>query len=366
MRIAVGMSGGVDSSVAAALLKKAGHEVIGVTMMIWEGSKCCSGDAIEHAEWVTKHLGIEHHVYDLVPEFTQEVVTPFIDAYTHGRTPNPCPTCNFRMKFHHLWNTVKANLEVDKMATGHYVRIRHNEDLNRYQLLRGLDHNKDQTYMLYRLSQEQLSGLAFPLGEYNKPYTRQLAAEFGLEPVMNKPDSQDLCFIGDSLADFWKKQDNSMVQTGKIVDSTGKVLGEHKGLVHYTVGQRRGLGIASERPLYVLQLDPKQNQVIVGSNEQTFTSGLDAIDVNWSAIEQPQQPITAYIKIRYRSELIKAEIVALEGNRARIIFAEPQGAVAPGQATVFYDQDEVLLGGGTIDHAVTVTAPEPVLSEALS
>lgn len=352
MRIAVGMSGGVDSSVAAALLKKAGHDVVGVTMLIWDGSKCCSGDAIEDAEWVANHLGIEHHVYDLIPEFTKEIVNPFLDSYTNGRTPNPCPTCNFKMKFNHLWNAVRANMEVDKMATGHYVRLKHNEIQNRYQLYRGLDKNKDQTYMFYRLTQQQLSQLHFPLGHQPKSETRKLAQELGLDPVINKPDSQDLCFVGDSMHNFFDERIPQHIRQGDIIDRSGKVLGHHNGIVHYTIGQRKGLGISSETPLYVLELNPVKNQVIVGERDETFSIGLEANNVNWSGIIQPQTPITAYTKFRYRSPIVKSEIVPLADNKVRIVFAEPQSAIAPGQVVVFYDEQEMLLGGGEIESAI--------------
>lgn len=352
MRIAVGMSGGVDSSVAAALLKKAGHEVVGVTMMIWEGSKCCSGDALEHAEWVAKHLGIEHRVYNLIEEFTQEVVNPFVNSYVTGKTPNPCPTCNYKMKFHHLWNAVQNEMEVDKMATGHYVRLNYNDDLQRYQLYRGLDANKDQTYMFYRLSQQQLSQLMFPMGSYAKADTRKLALELGLEPVVNKPDSQDLCFVGDSLNDFWRNHYQKKIAGGDIVDIDGKVLGKHEGIVHYTVGQRKGLGIASEQPLFVLSIDADNNRIIVGTREQTYSTGLVAHGINWSAINPPSEPFEARVRIRYRSDLVKSRIEPFGEDSARIWFEVPQGAISPGQITVFYDQQDMLLGGGVIDKAL--------------
>lgn len=349
MRIAVGMSGGVDSSVAATLLKQAGHDVVGVTMLIWDGSKCCSGDAIEHAEWVAKHIGIEHHVYNLEAEFAKEVVSPFVNSYLNGKTPSPCPTCNYRMKFHHLWNAVQEHMEVDKMATGHYVRIAYNEALQRHQLFRGIDPNKDQTYMFYRLSQEQLSQLMFPLGGFTKPQIREMAKGLGLDPVMNKPDSQDLCFVGDSLNDFWRNHYQSNIRTGEIVDIHGKVLGHHEGIVHYTIGQRKGLGIAHEKPLYVVGIDAEKAQVIVGYREDTFATELEASEVNWSGITPPQEPFTAHVKVRYRSAITQARIVPLEDGRVRILFEAPQEAITPGQVTVFYDETDMLIGGGVID-----------------
>ncbi|MBF2053348.1 MAG: tRNA 2-thiouridine(34) synthase MnmA [Candidatus Sericytochromatia bacterium] len=359
MRIAVGMSGGVDSSVAAALLKAQGHEVIGVTMLIWEGSKCCSGDALEHAAWVAEHLGIEHKVYNLINEFTDEVVNPFVDSYFSGRTPNPCPTCNVKMKFHHLWNAVQNEMEVDKMATGHYVRLNYNETAQRYQLYRGLDDNKDQTYMFYRLSQAQLAQLHFPMGSYSKPEVRRMAAEMGLDPVINKPDSQDLCFVGDSLNDFWRNHYQKSIQKGEIVDVDGNVLGEHEGIVHYTVGQRKGLGITSPEPLFVLRIDADKNQLIVGTRDQTYATGLVASGLNWSGIEAPREPIEAWVRIRYRAELAKARIEPFGSDSARIWFEAPQGSVSPGQITVFYDENDMLLGGGVIEHAM-----EPAFAQA--
>lgn len=356
MRIAVGMSGGVDSSVAAALLKKAGHDVVGVTMLIWEGSKCCSGDAIDDAKWVAEHLGIEHHIYNLIAEFTDEVVNPFVDEYMNGRTPNPCPTCNYKMKFHHLWQAVQDNMDVDKMATGHYVRLQHDQALDRYQLFRGLDKNKDQTYMFYRLSQTQLSQLMFPLGHQTKAETRQMALDLGLEPVINKPDSQDLCFVGDSLNDFWQNHYQKSIHKGDIVDSSGKVLGQHNGIVHYTVGQRRGLGLTSPEPLYVLKIDSENNQVIVGPRSETFAQGLTASNVNWSAIEPPQKPFEAFVRVRYRSPLVRAEITPKENQKVEIQLLEPVESISPGQITVFYDDSEMLLGGGVIEHALAPVA----------
>ena len=350
MRIAVGMSGGVDSSVAAALLKQAGHDVIGVTMVIWEDSKCCSGDAIEDAQWVAKHLGIEHKVYNLISEFTQEIVNPFVDSYMTGTTPNPCPTCNHKMKFHHLWNAVKKDMEIDKMATGHYVRLMHNEAAQRYQLFRGRDVNKDQTYMFYKLSQEQLSELLFPLGAFeSKAETRKLAGEFGLGPVMNKPDSQDLCFVGDSLDDFWRNHYKKAIDGGDIVDISGKVLGKHEGIVHYTVGQRKGLGLSSPNPLYVLSIDAENNRIIVGEQDQTFSTGMIVKEVNWSGITEQTEPFEAFVRIRYRSALVKSRLEPLGNNAFKVWFDIPQGAVSPGQITVFYDENDMLLGGGVIE-----------------
>lgn len=360
MRIAVGMSGGVDSSVAAALLKQQGHDVVGVTMVIWEDSKCCSGDAIEHAEWVAKHLGIEHKVYNLINEFTKEVVNPFVDSYMNGRTPNPCPTCNVKMKFHHLWNAVQNDMEVDKMATGHYVRLAYNEQIKRYQLFRGSDHNKDQTYMFYRLSQDQLSQLMFPMGQYDKAETRKLAAELGLHPVMNKPDSQDLCFVGDSLNDFWQNHYKKRIQGGNIVDVEGNVLGTHEGIVHYTIGQRKGLGLTSEKPLYVLHIDSEKNQVIVGTKEQTYSTGLVAKGINWSGITEPGDSFEAYVRIRYRSDVVKSRIEIIDQETVKIFFAVPMDSVTPGQITVFYDENDLMLGGGVIDYAL-----EPVYANVV-
>ncbi len=361
MRIAVGMSGGVDSSVAAALLKQAGHDVVGVTMVIWEGSKCCSGDAIEDAEWVAKTLGIEHKIYNLIEEFTTEVVNPFVDSYMNGRTPNPCPTCNYKMKFQHLWDAVQKDMDVDKMATGHYVRLKHNEAADRYQLFRGTDRNKDQTYMFYRLSQMQLSELLFPLGDYaNKADTRKLAGELGLGKVMNKPDSQDLCFVGDSLNDFWRNHYKESIKKGEIVDIDGNVLGQHEGIVHYTVGQRKGLGLSSPNPLYVLSIDADSNRVIVGSQDQTYATGLVAHGLNWSGIPYLNEPIEAYVRIRYRSDLVKSRIEPVGEDTVKIWFEIPQGAISPGQITVFYDENDMLLGGGVIECAL-----EPAMAVAV-
>ena len=250
------------------------------------------------------------------------------------------------------------------MATGHYVRLNYNQDRDRYQLFRGEDHNKDQTYMFYRLSQHQLSQLMFPLGAYPKAQTRQMAKELGLDPVINKPDSQDLCFVGDSLNDFWRNHYQGSIKGGDIVDVDGKVLGQHEGIVHYTVGQRKGLGLSNETPLFVLSIDAERNRLIVGSREQTFSTGLVASEINWSAITEPGEPFEAYVRIRYRSELVKARIEPMPDNSAHIWFEIPQGAVSPGQITVFYDEDDMLLGGGVIEGPLGSQKPDLAVSLA--
>lgn len=353
MKVAIGLSGGVDSSVAACLLKEQGHEVIGVTMLIWPDSKCCSGEAVEDAKKVAAHLGIEHHIYDLVPEFTKEIVDNFVSEYANGRTPNPCPTCNYKMKFHYLWNAVyKMHNDVDKIATGHYVGMGYDEELKRYQLFKGQDKSKDQSYMLYKLTQDQLSRIHLPLGKMHKKEVRAMAKNLNLGKIASKSDSMDLCFTSGNLQEFLKSRAPEKVIAGDIINTDGKKLGIHEGIMNYTVGQRKGINIpSSNEKLYVVSIDAKTNTIVVGNDNETYSPGLLAEDVSWLSIPKPENPIYAEVKTRYLANPEPAEIIPIGDDRYKIVFKDKQRSITPGQVTVFYS-GELMLGGGTITQVI--------------
>lgn len=352
MKVAIGLSGGVDSSVAACLLKEQGHEVIGVTMLIWPDSKCCSGEAVEDAKRVAEYLGIEHHIYDLIPEFTKEIVDNFVDEYANGRTPNPCPTCNSKMKFHFLWNAVqKMHPDVDKIATGHYVGMGYDEELKRYQLYKGQDKTKDQSYMLYKLTQSQLSRITLPLGKMHKKQVRVMAKELNLGKIASKADSMDLCFTSGNLKGFLNSRAPEKMIAGDIINTDGRTLGRHEGIMNYTIGQRKGINVPSSEKLYVVSIDAKTNTIVVGNKDETYSPGLLAEDVSWLSIPQPQNPIYAEVKTRYLANPEPAEIIPVGEGRYKIVFKEKQSAITPGQVTVFYS-GELLLGGGTITQVI--------------
>ncbi|MBC7473829.1 MAG: tRNA 2-thiouridine(34) synthase MnmA [Candidatus Sericytochromatia bacterium] len=348
MKVAIGLSGGVDSSVAACILKEQGHEVVGVTMLIWPDSKCCSGEAVEDAKKVAAYLGIEHQIYDLVPEFTKEIVENFVSEYANGRTPNPCPTCNSKMKFNYLWNAVqKMHPDVEKIATGHYVHIEYSEDTKRYQIFKGLDKTKDQSYMLYKLNQEQLSKIMLPLGKEHKKHVRVLAREMGLIKVSSKADSMDLCFTSGSLKDFLKKMAPEKVIAGDVIDTDGHRLGSHDGIMNYTIGQRKGINVDSIDRLFVVGINASTNTIIVGKEDKVYSPGLIATDVSWLSIPTPTTPILADVKNRYLETPEPAEIIPIGDGNYKIVFKNKQRAITPGQVTVFYS-GEMLLGGGVI------------------
>jgi tRNA-specific 2-thiouridylase len=351
MRIAVGLSGGVDSSVAACKLVEAGHEVVGVTMIIWPDSKCCGSDALFDAGVVAHNLGIPHHTFDLMEQFKAEVVDPFVGDYADGRTPNPCPTCNEKLKFRHMWDAARSLTGVTHIATGHYARVRRDAETGRYQLLRGVDPRKDQSYMLFKLDQDQLSRLVTPLGEQTKEQTRADAERFGLH-LAAKPDSQDLCFTSDNLSGFLAKHLPDQERPGPIVDSQGQQLGEHGGTIHYTVGQRKGLGVAAPEPLYVLQVLPQANTLVVGPRHETVVREFSVEDVRWTSIPVPAEPeLRAAVKVRHGPNTHGALVVPRGRDGATVVLDEPlTGGVSPGQFAVFHDGD-LVLGGGTISRA---------------
>jgi tRNA-specific 2-thiouridylase len=350
-RVVVAMSGGVDSSVAAAVLKKEGYEVVGVTMRLWTedngGSpsshrRCCSLEEVEDARRVCQILDIPFYVINFEPQFKTYVVDYFCREYLRGRTPNPCLACNRWIKFNFLLNRALA-FGADYLATGHYARIKQCD--SKHILLKASDSAKDQSYVLYALGQRELEHLIFPMGWYSKSQARQIAQEIGL-PIWNKTESQETCFIANGdYRDFIAER--SLCQPGDIVDVEGKVLGRHSGIGFFTVGQRRGLGLVSKEPLYVLSIEPANNRVVVGTNEQLFSRELFASEVHFVSGDPPRQPISVTAKVRYKS-LEERAVLYPEGHKARLVFEEPQRAITPGQAVVFYD-GEVVLGGGIIE-----------------
>ncbi|MGE5559859.1 MAG: tRNA 2-thiouridine(34) synthase MnmA [Chloroflexota bacterium] len=361
-RVVAAMSGGVDSSVAAALLLRSGYDVIGMTMQIWSANApaddyggCCSLAAVGDARRVCDVLGIPYYVVNLRDQFADKVIAYFVDEYRRGRTPNPCIACNRYLKWEALLQRA-LELEADYVATGHYARIGEGADGRRL-LLRGLDRSKDQSYALYNLTQEQLQRTLLPLGGLTKTEVRRIAAEIGLA-VADKPDSQEICFVHDNDYRRYLRDEAGLgEQPGPIIDTAGKRIGTHRGIAFYTVGQRRGLGIAAPEPLYVVELDPDRNAVIVGARSELDAAGLVASQLNWVAGRAPSWPCRATVKIRYNADDVACTISpdAAAADSVTVRFAAPQRAVAPGQAAVFYD-GEVVLGGGVIDRKLRAEA----------
>ena len=355
------MSGGVDSAVAAALLLEEGCEVAGITFQLWdeEGTGPSAGppaapspsrEAAAESRRIAEILGISHRVIDLRQPFAREVIAYFAGEYSRGRTPNPCVICNRRIKFDALLQTMRE-LECSHMATGHYARVEYGRRQNRYLLKKGLDPGKDQSYMLYNLTQEQLSRSIFPLGGMLKKEVRARARDLGL-PAAGGKESQEICFIpGDDYRAFLRRR-GAAASPGPIIDRSGRLLGRHGGIPFYTVGQRRGLGIAAPRPLYVLEIRPGDNSIVVGERRELFSSGAELSGLNLIALASLDRELEVSVKIRYRAPAVPALLAPLPQERcARLLFREPQAAVAPGQAAVFYRGD-LVLGGGTITAAV--------------
>jgi tRNA-specific 2-thiouridylase len=343
MKVAVAMSGGVDSSVAAALLKQQGHEVIGVTMKLADNKN--NQNAITDARKVTEKLGIPHHVVDLHDIFKRTIIADFCREYSLGRTPNPCVLCNRHIKFGILWEKAKG-LGADFLTTGHYARI---EKTKRgvYLLKKGKDKHKDQSYFLCQLTQEQLERSLFPIGDLIKDRVRKIAKEMGL-PVASRPESQEICFVADDdHARFLKEHYRGEIKMGPILDWQGKKLGEHKGIMFYTIGQRKGLGITATEPLYVTAIEPEKNAIIAGTKEQTYSSELIADNINWITESMSKKPIKVKTRIRYRHPEAESTVSIIDENSVQVKFAKPQMAITPGQAVVFYDGDTVI-GGGRI------------------
>jgi len=358
MRIVVAMSGGVDSSVAAALLAEQGHDVIGVSMQLYDQSEgqtsfgsCCSIDDLHDARRVAAAIGIPHYILNFERQFDEQVVTNFVREYASGRTPLPCARCNSDLKFATLAERA-AGFGADAVATGHYARVERDDTTGRYLLRRGIDGSKDQAYFLFSLTQSQLARAMFPVGDRPKGAVREYARQRRL-PVAEKPDSQEICFIPDhDYASFVSDRNPEVVSSGPIVDLDGRVVGHHDGIHRFTVGQRRGLGISTSAgmataPLYVVALKPVDRQVVVGPKRALEQTTLTASGVNW-ILDPPTEGRAATAQIRHRHRPAPALVRALSGNRAEVVFAEPQIAVTPGQAVVFYDED-VVVGGGWID-----------------
>ncbi len=354
-KVVVAMSGGVDSSVAASLLLEQGYDVMAVSLQLWEGDarnpKVCSN--FGGAEAVAEHLGIPHRVFDYRSSFRETVVRSFARSYLSGETPNPCVACNQDFKLGVLLDWARGE-GIPYVATGHYARVDYESTLDRFQLLRGRDRNKDQSYFLFGLSQGQLAHSLFPLGELTKEEVRQRALSLGL-PSALRPESQDICF-GDyqSLVESFAEQDE--INSGEIADRSGRVLGSHKGIHRFTVGQRKGLGISSPDPLYVLEIDKSSKRVLVGKKDELGCRGLTVRTVNW--IEPPEEEaILAEVQVRYRSSAVPCQIQLLGGGRLEVQFAGVSPAVTPGQAAVFYRDDRVL-GGGWIESPIPPTTED--------
>lgn len=354
-KVMIGMSGGVDSSVAAYLLKEQGYEVIGVFMKLWEGRSeseraCCSLSAAEDARRVADRIGIPFYVINMKKPFMDKVVDYFVDEYIRGRTPNPCIACNKHIKFDEFLKKA-IMLGCDHVATGHYAKVEYSSEHGRFLLKKSATDEKDQTYALYNMTQEQLSRTVLPLGTYNKGEIREIASSIGLVTA-NKPDSQEICFVeDDDYASFVKNMSKKKIQPGSFVDRQGNVLGRHEGIIKYTIGQRKGLGIALGWPAYVVDIDPKTNSVVLGTNEDVFKKGLVAGDINVIPYEKIEDGMKVQAKVRYNARPKPATVYNMEDGRIKVVFDDRERAITPGQSVVMY-QGDIVVGGGIIESSL--------------
>ena len=351
-KVVVGMSGGVDSSVAAYLLKEQGYDVIGVTMQIWqdeeskiqeENGGCCGLSAVDDARKVAAQIGIPYYVMNFKKDFQEKVIDYFVDEYLHGRTPNPCIACNRYVKWESLL-TRSMEIGADYIATGHYARVEQLPN-GRYAIRHSATWSKDQTYALYNLTQDQLRRTLMPVGEYEKDQIREIAKEIGLQ-IANKPDSQDICFVPDhDYASFITQETGKESKPGNFVDEEGNIMGQHRGLIHYTIGQRKGLGISSSTPIFVKELRPQTNEVVLCKSESLFSRDCHVDNINYMAEEKLTGPVKAIGKIRYSHAGAPCTLYPQPDGTLLAQFDEPQRAMTPGQAAVFYQDDHVLCGG---------------------
>jgi len=367
--VVVAMSGGVDSSTVAALLASGNYRVVGLTMQLWDQrrladadstvpkvvqGRCCSLNDVYDARRVAEHLEVPFYVVNFERQFEEKVVQPFVSEYLAGRTPIPCTLCNNHVKFDQLLVTARQ-IGADFLATGHYARVEYDKQLKRYLLRRAVDETKDQSYFLFGLTQQQLSRTWFPLGEMSKHEVRKLADQYRL-PVAAKPESQEICFVpGGDYARFlaaYQREHGAQESSGagEIIDRDGKTLGRHNGLHHFTIGQRKGLGLATGSPLYVISMDTETRRVVVGGEDNLYATGCALKDVNWVSISEPAAPVRAQVKIRHKHVPAPAT-VGFENGFVTVRFDDPQRAITPGQAAVFY-QDDLVLGGGWIDRVI--------------
>jgi tRNA-specific 2-thiouridylase len=353
-KVVVGMSGGVDSSVAAYLLKEQGYEVIGMTMQIWQEDApddqdggCCGLSAVDDARRVCQKLEIPHYVINFRDDFKRDVIDYFVEAYQKGETPNPCIACNRYVKWESMLQKA-LQIGADYIATGHYARVIYDEKTKRYTLRQSKTLAKDQTYALYNLTQHQLAHTLMPLGDYTKDEIRAIAKEIGLA-VATKPDSQEICFVPDKdYARYIEEATGKKMPKGKFITKEGNVLGEHKGIIHYTIGQRKGLGISYGKPLFVSDIDASTHTVVLGDNEDLFTTRVFAKELNFMPFEDLEGKMQVFGKIRYSHKMAPCTIEKVDEDMLLCVFSEPQRAITPGQALVFYDEAHTVIGGGTI------------------